>query len=158
MVLDHPQYYTDIGIEGIDDSADNFIRKSKFSEGEHRLAVFAMHHLSNSRSYADLIDDVCNLYRSEIMSLRIMQDLLQLYYPMRHIKYPFFILDYKEPAVQQALDKFIAVPTIPDGLKEMARKIKDGTLATQEEMDEMEGYRAFRKTHFTLYETISPRK
>ncbi|WP_339044619.1 hypothetical protein [Cardinium endosymbiont of Tipula unca] len=39
----------------------------------------------------------------------------------------------------------------------IARKVKNGTLATKEEMAYMEGYRTFRKTHFTLYETIVSR-
>ncbi len=47
-------------------------------------------------------------------------------------------------------------PTVPCGLKEVARKVKHGTLATKEEMAYMEGYRTFRKTHFTLYETVPP--
>lgn len=72
-------------------------------------------------------------------------------------KYPFFILGYKRKDVQSALDKFIAEPTIPEGLKALARKVKQGTLATKEEMSCMEGYATFRKKHFTLYETIVPR-
>ncbi|WP_165941948.1 hypothetical protein, partial [Cardinium endosymbiont of Culicoides punctatus] len=72
-------------------------------------------------------------------------------------KYPFFIIDYKDKEVQRALDKFISIPTIPEGLKEIAHKVKNGTLATKEEMAYMRGYREFRKTHFTFYETIPAR-
>ena len=75
----------------------------------------------------------------------------------RGVKYPFFILDYKDPTVQHALNELIKIPTIPCDLKQLIRKVKNGTLATKEEMAYMEGYRQFRKTHFTLYKTIRPR-
>jgi hypothetical protein len=78
-----------------------------------------------------------------------MEDLLHARNPGYIFKYPFFILDYKGKELQNALDEFISIPTIPCGLKEMAKKIQEGKLATPKEMAYMEGYRKFRATHFT---------
>ncbi|MBX9890480.1 MAG: hypothetical protein K2X94_04380, partial [Amoebophilaceae bacterium] len=63
-------------------------------------------------------------------------------------KYPSFILDYEQQAIQDNLQRFLEVAAIPCGLKEMARKIKQGTLATEAEKEAMEAYRVFRQTHF----------
>ncbi|HLP35182.1 MAG TPA: hypothetical protein VK133_04315 [Amoebophilaceae bacterium] len=156
VVFDHPMYYTSIGIEGTEDSAHQFITKHQFSESERRLAIFAMHQL-HAQPYAGLFRDACAMYRTGVISPQMIEDLFKCFYPIRYnLQYPFFILDYKNPYLQCALDELIAIPTIPCGLKEMARKVKKGTLATKEEIAYMEGYRTFRKTHFTLYETIPP--
>lgn len=104
-----------------------------------------------------MIENACAWYSKGELSLEHLYQLFKCDLPTFY-KYPFFILDYKDQLIQKALDKFIAMPTIPCSLKEVARKVKNGTLATKEEMAYMEGYRTFRKTHFTLYETISPRR
>ena len=94
-----------------------------------------------------------------MMTPNIVEDLFFCLYPTGdpRLKYPFFILDYQEPNLQRALDALLKLPTIPCGLKKVIQKAKNGTLATKEEMEYMEGYRQFRKTHFTLYETVTPK-
>ena len=120
--------------------------------GMSQLGVFD---LDESSDYACLIEGACEWYRKGSLTVDHLYQLFKCEFPTFY-KYPFFILDYKQKEVQNALTKFIAEPTIPSGLKEMAGKVKNGTLATKEEMSYMEGYRAFRKTHFTLYQTILP--
>ncbi|TDG95472.1 hypothetical protein CCPUN_03730 [Cardinium endosymbiont of Culicoides punctatus] len=111
------------------------------------------------------MDSTCEWYRKGELSTGHLYQLFYCEIPSFYeqpfttfYKYPFFILEYKNEIIQEALNKFIAEPTIPEGLKEIARKIKNGTLATKEEMAYMRGYREFRKTHFTLYETIPARE
>ncbi|AWN81998.1 hypothetical protein [Candidatus Cardinium hertigii] len=158
MILDHPDYYYETGIEGSKDDAIGFITDASHNEEEKRLVVFAMHQLS-PEAYAHFIRSVCGAYYWGHVSVRLMEDLLHCNRSCStRFKYPFFILDYRKECVQCALDEFIALPTLPCGLKEMAKKIKTGKLATPEEIVYMEGYRKFRETHFTLYETIPPRK
>ncbi|MBX9890138.1 MAG: hypothetical protein K2X94_02630 [Amoebophilaceae bacterium] len=158
IILDHPSYYTSIGIEGTEDSANLFISMPRFSLEQRRLAIFAMHRLDVS-AYAEFIRNVCSSYRGGNISPQMIEDLLCCFYDTgsSRLKYSFSIIDYKHPDLQRALDRLIEIPTLPCGLKTLARKVKNGTLATKEEMAYMEGYRQFRKTHFTLYETIPPR-
>jgi len=56
--------------------------------------------------------------------------------------------------IHEWIDAFIALPTVPGGWKEMARRFKKGTLLTKQDMKYLRGYQGFMKTHFTLYENI----
>ncbi|WP_243018655.1 MULTISPECIES: hypothetical protein [Candidatus Cardinium] len=174
MVMEHPETYypahCELGprnqreqdkskkyTDGID-----VLRYKGYTDEEKSMAIFGMSQLGvtdsreSSGYYAFMIDHAIEWYKLGNLSVHHLLELFICNFPTFY-KYPFFILDYKEEAIQKALNKFIAEPTIPEGIKEVARKVKNGTLATKEEMDYMQGYRTFRKTHFTLYETIVPR-
>ncbi|MCG8340340.1 MAG: hypothetical protein MI674_03645 [Cytophagales bacterium] len=161
MILDHPDYYFWAGVaEWEKDDAEGALADPRLRDDEKNWVIIAMHRLG---MYGLLLRRVCSHYRWGRLPLHLMEEMLRSRFPTPDIlstlyKYPLFILDYKEKLVQEALDELIALPTIPCGLKEMAKKIKKGKLATAQEMKYMEGYREFRKTHFTLYETIELRK
>ncbi len=152
MIRDHPGDYYMMGVESKD--IVRFLKDPTHTSMEKRLAIFAMQELWET-AYSQLIESACGLYYLDHVSVHLMEDLLHYSFP-NFCKYPFYILDYK--AAQYTLNKFISIPTLPCGLKEMAKKIKDGTLATPEEMAYIEGYRTFCQTHFILYETILPLK
>ncbi|WP_243518320.1 hypothetical protein [Candidatus Cardinium sp. cBcalN1] len=143
-------------------SGIDVLRYKGYTDEEKSMTIFGMSQLGVTNSlessgyYAFMIDHAIEWYKLGNLSVHHLLELFICNFPTFY-KYPFFILDYKEEAIQKALNKFIAEPTIPEGIKEVARKVKDGTLATKEEMNYMQGYRTFRKTHFTLYETIVPR-
>ena len=165
MLVDHPCYYIQIGNDGL------LLSEECPSLMERKWAIFLIQqggicidevdssYIKNGW-YHRVLYEGCEAYRQGKMEVYLMQYLLQgsvlgsLGLPF---KYPFYILDYNNPGLVSALNAYIAEPTIPCGLKALARKVKNGTLATKEEMAYMEGYRQFRKTHFTLYETIPPR-
>jgi hypothetical protein len=166
MVLAHPApYYHGY----FDDSADvkngtRVLRDPSFTNEEKSMAIWGISQLGvfsseESGVYTNFIARACKAYQKGQITVGHLQELFQCNpnYHKYPFQYPFFILDYKCPSIQDALNELIAMPTIPCGIKEMARKVKNGTLATKEEMAYMEGYRQFRKTHFTLYETIPPR-
>jgi hypothetical protein len=163
MLLEHPGYYYRSCFGAFSDLNDgvHVLRDAGYSYEEKSIAILGMSQLGiqcedEVEDYAFFIEQACAWYRKGQLSLEHLYQLFkcdsQTFY-----KYPFFILAYKNKSIQEALATFIAVPTIPEGLKAIARKTKNGTLATKEEMAYMEGYRQFRKTHFTLYETIPPR-
>ena len=171
MVIEHPVGYY-FGYFNDSESVENgtrVLRDPSFNSAEKAMAIFGASQLGvtsseESRIYASFINSACEWYRKGQLSVGHLYQLFRCEIPgfyehpfTTFYKYPFFILDYKDKSIQAALDKFIAEPTIPDGIKALARKVKNGTLATKEEMAYMEGYRQFRKTHFTLYETIPPR-
>ncbi|WP_109997042.1 hypothetical protein [Candidatus Cardinium hertigii] len=167
MILDHPCYYLYIG------NATLLESHACPSSVEKYWAIFAMRQIGLSSTeqdmnnntvqvynlYSDLIRSACSAYRccpKPTIPLYLMEDLLHARCPGYIFKYPFFILDYKSKELQDALDEFRSIPVLPCGLKEMAKKIQAGKLATPKEMAYMEGYRKFRATHFTLYETVLP--
>jgi len=158
IIIDHPFYYIQRG-EADPNTASFFIHSRRFSEAEHRLAIFAMYQLNGSK-YIELLNEIERVHRIKAISPYMIEDLFYCLYPTgdRKINHPFFILDYKRTDIQHALDGLLNIPTISCGLKEIIRKVKNGTLATKEEMAYMEGYRQFRKKYFTLYETIPPRE
>ena len=139
---------------------------------EKQLLIWSMHQLKSwqdsyqvDTAYRELIEYACGTYRNGRLLLPLLEGLFVCPFQIseNYPQYPFFILDFKFGAKKallfhQVLDALIALPTIPCGLKKMARKAKNGTLATKQEMAYMQGYQEFRKTHFTLYETIPPRK
>ena len=163
MIMEHPQYYYPVHVGPFSDSNNGIrlLRSQDYADQEKTMAIFGMSQLGilspyeSSIYYAFFLENACEWYKKGNLTTEHLYQLFQFDFQTFY-KYPFFIIDYKEKAVQKALDKFIATPTIPCGLKEMARKVKNGTLATKEEMAYMEGYRQFRKKHFTLYETIRP--
>ena len=163
MILDHPDCYFWAGIDGTKkDDAEGALADPRLSDDEKNLVIIAMHRLC---TYDVLLRRACNQYRRGKLPLHLMEEMLRSQLPIPGnipssilYNYPLFILDYKKELVKLALDEFVALPTIPCGLKEMAKKIKQGQLATVREMEYMKGYREFRKTHFTLYETIEPQK
>ncbi len=130
------------------------LRYEGYTDEEKSMAIFGMSQL-NADYYAFMIEHAIEWYKQGNLSVHHLLQLFICNFPTFY-KYPFFILDYKKKDIQEALNKFIAEPTIPEGIKAIALKVKNGTLATKEELDYMEGYRTFRKTHFTLYETIVP--
>ncbi len=165
IILDHPCYYLYIGNSTLLEShkCPSFVEKS--------WAIFAMRQIGLSNTerdtnndrvqvynrYSDLIRSACSSYRCfprPTINLYLMEDLLHSRHPGHTFKYPFFILDYKEQELQNALDEFMSIPTIPCGLKKMAKKIQVGKLATPEEISYMEGYRGFRSAHFIIYESV----
>ncbi|WP_109997054.1 hypothetical protein [Candidatus Cardinium hertigii] len=164
VVIEHPQYYYPAHFGPFSSAQDGIaiLRDKGYTDEEKSMAIFGMSQLGVSSSYessfyyAWMIEHVIEWYKQGHISVHHLFQLFVCDFPTFY-KYPFFIIDYKEAAIQVALNKFIAAPTIPEGLKEIARKVKNGTLATREEMAYMEGYRTFRKTYFTLYETIFPR-
>lgn len=168
MILDHPCYYLYQGNSTLLQSHECLYAIEKywaiFAMGQIGISYTEQYVYDSSTSvynfYSDLIRSACSDYQyctGPNMPIYLMEDVLHCRFPAP-FKYPFFILDYKDKELQNALDEFIAIPTIPCGLKAMARKIKKGKLATRQEMADMEGYRKFRQTHFTLYETILPHK
>ena len=172
MVLEHPRYYYpahfgpfsgrdyyDCGaMDGI-----GMLQELDYLEEEKALAIFGMSQFGiltpyeSKNYYAVLIENACDWYKQGALSVKNLYRLFVCDFPTFY-KYPFFILDYKDENVQRALDKLIGLPMIPCGLKDLAQKVKNGTLATKQEIEDMEGYRTFRKTYFTLYETVPPRK
>ena len=162
IILDHPCYYLFRGNESI------FLRDDCKSTVERYWAIVAMSQIGLSQSeqecneYSELIKSACDAYVfspdwniSHTMPVGLME-LLFCCKPLAYFKYPFFIINYKDKEIRKALNRFIALPTIPCALKDMAQKILVGKLASKEEMEYMKGYLEFRKTHFTLYETIQP--
>lgn len=135
------------------------LKDPNYTDPEKSLTIFGMSQLGlfdpceSSKYYAWFIDQACQWYQQGALTDKHLSQLfvcdIDAFY-----KYPFFVLDYKDNSIQQALDKVINLPTLPCGVKAIARKIKEGTLASKEEMAYMEGYRTFRKSHFTLYETV----
>ena len=173
MMLEHPGYYLGLG-SPYNSTLLHCLQDPDRTNLEKRLFILAMHQLGSSEQYGghmdtayrDLIKRACWCYRAGTLLLPLLEGLLCSPFPdisKNYPQYPLCILDYSLGYNQAALlhgmlDELIALPTIPCGLKEMAQKIKKGKLATAQEMKYMAGYREFRKTHFTLYETIEPRK
>ena len=171
MVVEHPSYYYSKKLPPYppitsDDSDGKqrrngvtILKDTSYSEQEKAMVIFGMSQLGlfdaceSSKYYAWIIDQACQWYQKGALTDKHLYQLfvcdVRAFY-----KYPFFILDYKDKAIQQALDKVIKLPTLHCKVREIAQKVKNGTLATKEEMAYMEGYRKFRKNHFTLYETI----
>ncbi|MBX9890454.1 MAG: hypothetical protein K2X94_04245, partial [Amoebophilaceae bacterium] len=164
VIMEHPQDYypAHFGPFGTRKDGICVLRDSCYTDKEKSMAIFGMSQMGILSSYESsfyygfMIEQAVEWYKNGHLSLQHLYQLFKCSFPTFY-KYPFFILDYKDKSIQEALDKFMAEPTIPCGLKALARKVKNGTLATKEEMAYMEGYRQFRKTHFTLYETIPPR-
>ena len=163
VVMEHPQDYypAHFGPFGTKKDGIVVLRDPGYTDEEKSMTIFGMSQLGvlfscESSYYAFMIENAVEWYKNGHLSLQHLYQLFTCRFPTFY-KYPFFILDYKDKSIQAALDKFIAESIIPCGLKALARKVKNGTLATKAEMAYMEGYRQFRKTHFTLYETIPPR-
>ena len=165
IVLDHPSDYYPIHFGPFSGSNYNnwgvrngigVLQDPDISDEEKSLAIFGMSQLY-SDCYAELILYACDWYKQGLLTVQHLYQLFVCDFPTFY-KYPFFILDYKNEYVQVALDEFIGLPMIPCGLREIAKKVKEGKLATKKEMDYMEGYRTFRKTYFTLYESIPSSK
>ncbi|MBX9889904.1 MAG: hypothetical protein K2X94_01385 [Amoebophilaceae bacterium] len=161
VIMEHPQNYYPTHFELSSTKKDGIaaLRDGCYTNEEKSMSIFGMSQfgmLESSGCYACMIENAVEWYKNGHLSLQHLYQLFTCNFPTFY-KYPFFILDYKDKSIQEALDKFMAEPALPCGLKDIARKVKNGTLATKEEMAYMEGYRQFRKTHFTLYETIPPR-
>ena len=171
MVVEHPSYYYSKKLPSYPPTTSRdsdgkqrrngvtILKDTSYSEQEKAMVIFGMSQLGlfdafeSSKYYAWIIDQACQWYQKGALTDKHLYQLfvcdVRAFY-----KYPFFILDYKDKAIQQALDKVIKLPTLHCKVREIAQKVKNGTLATKEEMAYMEGYRKFRKNHFTLYETI----
>jgi len=157
MILEHASLYypSQFGICPGSNNGIDLLYNPTYSHEEKSIAILSMSQLE-SHHYAFMIENSLEWYKTGSITVQHLSQLFTCNFPTFY-KYPFFILDYKDKSIQASLDKFIAEPTIPEGLKDLARKAKNGTLATKSEMAYMEGYRQFRKTHFTLYETVPPR-
>jgi hypothetical protein len=109
-------------------------------------------------AYRDILWKAYYCYGIGKFSLPLLEYLL--HYPISfgeyYIHYPFYVMHYKSILLQEILDDFIASPVIPCGWKDMAQKLKKGTLLSKEKMKYLEGYKDFLENHFTLYETIPP--
>ncbi|MDD9140083.1 MAG: hypothetical protein NQ127_04190 [Candidatus Cardinium sp.] len=158
ILVDHPSHYLMSGNYYIFDQPKCQSKVARF------WAIVMMHQLGAFQGdilkYDVLINSACNYYyfspdSTKGMSLLLMESLF-LRKGLSCFKYPFFILNQEDKDLQKVLHRFIALPTIPCGLKEIAKKILAGTLATPQEMEYMKGYIAFRKKYFTLYETVLP--
>ena len=172
MVLEHPQYYYSKELPPYPTcsyrtdsdgrhrrNGVTILKDPKYAATEKDMVIFGMSQLGlfdpceSSQYYAWIIDQACQWYQQGALTDKHLYQLficdIRTFY-----KYPFFILDYKDKSIQKALDRLINLPTLPDSVRTVAQKVKSGTLATEEEMAYMEKYRNFRKSHFTLYETI----
>ena len=169
MLIEHINSYVFLG------NPDNnqvlkFLANPHASNEEKRLLIFAMYRLGhypsdqlNSKhawnAYRELLTKAYLYYRAGNFPLALLEDLLYSplplgsYYP----RYPFCMLQYNSLAIHEWLDAFIALPTVPCGWKEMARKFKKGTLITKNEMMYLKDYQKFMQAHFTLYENIPPK-
>jgi hypothetical protein len=166
MLIEHINSYVFLG------NPDNnqvlkFLANAHASNGEKRLLIFVMYQLGhypndqlNSKqivnAYRELLTKAYLAYREGNLSLALLEDLLHSalpfssYYP----RYPFCVLQHKSFMIDEWIDAFLALPTVPCGWKEMARKFKKGTLLTSEDTKYLRGYQRFMQTHFTLYENI----
>ena len=172
MVLEHPQYYYSKELPPyptcpyhIDSDGKRrrngitILKDPKYAAIEKDMVIFGMSQLGlfdpceSSKYYAWIIDQACEWFQQGALTDKHLYQLFvcDVY---AFYKYPFFILDYKDKAIQKALDRLINLPTLPCMVRTVAKKVKAGKLATKEEMACMEKYRNFRKSHFTLYETI----
>jgi hypothetical protein len=167
MLIEHINSYVFLG-NFDNNQVIKFLEDPHAKNEEKRLFIFAMyqlgsepHDLPNSTqtlsAYRELLSKAHFYYRAGNLPLALLEDLLcstlpllSRYYP----KYPFCALHHNNFMIQDWLDDFIALPTIPCGWKEMARKFKEGTLLPEEDMEYLRGYQKFMQTHFTLYETI----
>lgn len=169
MLIEHINSYVFLGNPD-NNQVLNFLGSTHASNAEKRLLIFSMYQLNhdpndqrNSKQtlnpYRELLTKAHLHYRRGNLALALLEDLLysplplSQYYP----RYPFGVLQYNSFMIHEELDDFIALPTVPCGWKEMARKFKKGTLLTPEEMAYLRGYQQFKQTHFTLYEDIPPK-
>lgn len=169
MLIEHINSYVFLG------NPDNnqvlkFLANPHASNEEKRLLIFAMYRLGhypsdqlNSKhawnAYRELLTKAYLYYRAGNFPLALLEDLLYSPLPLGsyHPRYPFCMLQYNSLAIHEWLDAFLALPTVPCGWKEMARKFKKGTLITKNEMMYLKGYQKFMQAHFTLYENIPPK-
>ena len=169
MLIEHINDYVFLG------NPDNnqilkFLANVHASNEEKRLLIFAMYRLGhypndqlNSKqswnAYRELLAKAYLYYRAGNFPLALLEDLLYSPLPLGSYcpRYPFCMLQYESLAIHEWLDALIALPTVPCGWKEMARKFKKGKLLTNEDMKYLRGYQRFMQTHFTLYENIPPK-
>lgn len=166
VMMDHPcNRNTDLIDQMNYDKLMEYIKNTQYAYLEKALAVFSIHGLGIfefERTYYRAFWDVpfgsfpVLGFFDDMPPLNLVEDMMRCNPKFGYRLYPFYILDYKDETIRDRLSGLISVAAIPCGLKEMARKIMEGTLATKEEMENMEAYRIFRQTHFRLYDNIPP--
>jgi hypothetical protein len=169
MLLEHSNCYLQLGNPN-NSNILSILGDSNYSDEEKRLFIFAMQRLGHYQNnndpkqamgaYRDMLWKVYYSYRIGKFSLPLLENLL--HYPISfgkyYIHYPFYVMHYRSILLQEILDDFIDSPVIPCGWKDMAQKLKKGTLLSKEQMKYLEGYKNFLANHFMLYETIPPQK
>jgi hypothetical protein len=167
MLIEHANCYLQSGNPRNSEILKILVDPS-YSNAEKRLFIFAMHRLSYNQAsdhkqsqgaYIEMLEKIYYSYAMGELPIALLEDVL--HYPEHsksYIRYPFYVMDYKSVHLQKVLDEFIALPTITCDWKNMAKKLKKGTLLSREEIDSLQGYKEFLKTHFILYETIYPQK
>lgn len=174
MLLEHVNEYIFLSDEDYNDSLFSFLKDPHTTNYEKQVFLFAMYRLDGmhesrnteqtiSRGVACLLDRTYRYYRTGQLALPLLEELLYSSVPLARWKaqypsYPFYVTWYKSLHVQEQLDRFIALPTVPSGWKELAKQLKKGTLLTKQEMNYLKGYQEFLGTHFILYDTILPQK
>lgn len=174
MLIEHVNCYIFLSSEDGDDVFFSFLKDPYTTNEEKRLFLFAMYRIGGTgevkntvHTYnpgvANLLDRTYSYYRTGDLALPLLEDLLHSPIPLDmgeapYPRYPFFVSSYKSVHIQEGLDQFIASPTIPDGWKELAKRLKKGTLLTKQEINYLIGYQKFLGSHFILYETIPPQQ
>ena len=182
MLLEHVNEYIFPSDETYNDDFFSLLKDPHTTNDEKRLFLLAMYRLEGfgdkntlqtcSPGVASLLARTTYYYRAGHLALPLLEALLYSpIVPSRGLvpgidgrmergypRYPFFVTFYKSYHIQENLDHFIDLPTVPSDWKTMAKQLKTGTLLTKQEMSYMNGYRDFIHTHFALYDTIPPQK